>query len=108
MFCHCPAPYKAAAVPHKPLQKSDAVEVGVQSVTEMSPDDIKCLHEWDPAFKRVKHMVIFEDDHPRTDLLKHFPEAVHFIESALATGGKAFVHCMQGISRSATVSQVSY
>lgn len=74
-----------------------------QSVTEFSPEDLKFLQEWDPGFSKVKHMVIFEDDHPRTDLLKYFPKAVHFIESAIADGGKVFVHCMQGISRSATV-----
>ncbi|KAK9809664.1 hypothetical protein WJX73_001963 [Symbiochloris irregularis] len=75
----------------------------ILSVTEMSAEDMKILKDWDPDFKTVQHMVIFEDDHPRTDLLKYFPKAVHFIESAIADGGKVFVHCMQGISRSATI-----
>ncbi|KAI9569244.1 hypothetical protein HD554DRAFT_2092169 [Boletus coccyginus] len=37
------------------------------------------------------------------DLLIHLPNACHFIETALSHGGKVLVHCVMGISRSATV-----
>ncbi|XP_064611978.1 dual specificity protein phosphatase 3-like [Liolophura sinensis] len=34
---------------------------------------------------------------------KHFEEAAEFIDKALSSGGKVFVHCMMGVSRSATL-----
>ncbi|XP_054008331.1 dual specificity protein phosphatase 3 isoform X1 [Hylaeus anthracinus] len=37
-----------------------------------------------------------------TDISKYFYTAADFIDEAVSTGGKAFVHCMLGISRSAT------
>jgi len=37
------------------------------------------------------------------DLLVHLPRACRFIESALAGGGGVLVHCVMGMSRSATV-----
>ncbi|CAG5123930.1 unnamed protein product [Candidula unifasciata] len=37
------------------------------------------------------------------DLSKHFLTAANFIEAALQAGGKVFVHCVQGVSRSATL-----
>ncbi|XP_076161562.1 dual specificity phosphatase 29 isoform X3 [Ptiloglossa arizonensis] len=37
-----------------------------------------------------------------TDISKYFYTAAEFIDEAVSTGGKAFVHCMVGMSRSAT------
>ncbi|KNZ74835.1 Dual specificity protein phosphatase [Termitomyces sp. J132] len=37
------------------------------------------------------------------DILIHLPSACQFIEEALRSGGNVLVHCVQGISRSATV-----
>lgn len=37
------------------------------------------------------------------DISKHFEKAANFIDQALSRGGKVFVHCNKGISRSATV-----
>ncbi|XP_033336393.2 dual specificity protein phosphatase 3 isoform X1 [Megalopta genalis] len=37
-----------------------------------------------------------------TDISKYFYTAADFIDEAISTGGKAFVHCMVGMSRSAT------
>ena len=36
-------------------------------------------------------------------LLKHLPECVAFISSSLAEGKRCLVHCLAGVSRSATV-----
>ena len=37
------------------------------------------------------------------DITPYLPQAIGFIESALAAGGKVLVHCMCGVSRSATI-----
>ncbi|GFR76992.1 dual specificity protein phosphatase 3 [Elysia marginata] len=37
------------------------------------------------------------------NMTKHFEKAVDFIESAVEAAGKVFVHCVQGVSRSATL-----
>ncbi|XP_048742026.1 dual specificity protein phosphatase 3-like [Ostrea edulis] len=37
------------------------------------------------------------------DISKYFQKAAAFIDQALAKGGKVFVHCNKGISRSATI-----
>ncbi|XP_017884970.1 dual specificity protein phosphatase 3-like isoform X2 [Ceratina calcarata] len=37
-----------------------------------------------------------------TDISKYFYTAAEFIDDAVSRGGKAFVHCMLGISRSST------
>lgn len=36
------------------------------------------------------------------DISKYFNAAADFIDEAISTGGKVFVHCMMGVSRSAT------
>ena len=36
-------------------------------------------------------------------LNEHFSECVEFIDEAISNGGKVYVHCMCGISRSATI-----
>jgi len=48
-------------------------------------------------------MVIPVQDSEYEDLLIHLPNACLFIETALSHGGKVLVHCVMGISRSATV-----
>ncbi|CAG0890823.1 unnamed protein product [Cyprideis torosa] len=42
-------------------------------------------------------------DYPSSDLSRHFDEAADFIDNCLRTGGKILVHCVMGISRSATL-----
>lgn len=60
------------------------------------------------------HIIIFSDsgiaymginilDVPQARISLHFQEASDFIEHALQTGGKILVHCMAGLSRSATI-----
>jgi len=50
------------------------------------------------AFKGVQ-----SHDEPRFPLYKHFEDATNFIDEALKNGGKVYVHCQHGISRSATL-----
>ncbi|KAJ8686348.1 hypothetical protein QAD02_022142 [Eretmocerus hayati] len=42
-------------------------------------------------------------DLPSTDISQFFYTAAAFIENAVATGGRVYVHCVQGVSRSATL-----
>lgn len=57
-----------------------------------------------PVHDGIEYLVIDVRDVPEEDLLRHLDGAVDFIESALKKNkGKVFVHCMAGISRSATV-----
>lgn len=57
-------------------------------------------HTFDP---QPNAMVIPVQDHEFEDILIHLPDACLFIEKALNTGGRVLVHCVMGISRSATV-----
>ncbi|CAG8565727.1 3629_t:CDS:2 [Ambispora gerdemannii] len=63
----------------------------------------------DPSEKQIlrprfpEHFKYFEievSDHPNERLIPHFPQAKAFIDDALLQGGKVFVHCNGGISRS--------
>ncbi|KIK63727.1 hypothetical protein GYMLUDRAFT_986523 [Collybiopsis luxurians FD-317 M1] len=49
------------------------------------------------------HLTIEVDDSDYDDLLIHLPEACQFIQKAIDQGGRVLVHCVMGISRSATV-----
>ncbi|KAF8432956.1 protein-tyrosine phosphatase-like protein [Boletus edulis BED1] len=57
-------------------------------------------HTFDP---QPNTMVVPVQDSEYEDLLIHLPGACLFIETALSHGGKVLVHCVMGISRSATV-----
>lgn len=56
--------------------------------------------EYFPGKFRHKHIPI--DDLPSTDITKYFEECFLFINEALSSG-KVLVHCMAGVSRSATI-----
>ncbi|KAG6839051.1 hypothetical protein C0991_006340, partial [Blastosporella zonata] len=49
------------------------------------------------------HLTIAVDDSEYDNILIHLPGACQFIEAALKSGGRVLVHCVMGISRSATV-----
>jgi len=51
----------------------------------------------------LTHMRISVEDVDYADLLSHLPAACRFIDQALREGGTVLVHCVQGLSRSATV-----
>ncbi|KAN0132534.1 phosphatases II [Lactarius tabidus] len=49
------------------------------------------------------HLTIPVQDSEYEDILVHLPEACRFISGAINGGGRVLVHCVMGISRSATV-----
>jgi dual specificity phosphatase 12 len=51
----------------------------------------------------ITHLRIPVEDVDHADLLIHLPEACRFIDAALKNQGNILVHCVQGLSRSATV-----
>ncbi|XP_043279578.1 dual specificity protein phosphatase 3-like isoform X2 [Venturia canescens] len=50
----------------------------------------------------IKYCGLQLTDLPSTDISKYFYTAAAFIEDALKNGGRVLVHCVMGISRSAT------
>jgi hypothetical protein len=42
-------------------------------------------------------------DHPAAPLISYFESCIRFIARAMEVGGKVFVHCFAGVSRSATI-----
>ena len=51
----------------------------------------------------IRHLRIRVEDVDYADLLIHLPVACRFIHEAINAGGTVLVHCVQGLSRSATV-----
>jgi dual specificity MAP kinase phosphatase len=51
----------------------------------------------------VEYLSLHLKDHVREDIASVFYEAIEFMIQAVAEGGRLFVHCVQGISRSATI-----
>lgn len=49
------------------------------------------------------HHLIEIEDNEYDDLLIHLPSACSYIQGALDAGGRVLVHCVMGVSRSATV-----
>lgn len=49
------------------------------------------------------HLVIAVDDNEYEDILAHIPKAIAFIDRALEEDGRVLVHCVMGVSRSATI-----
>ncbi|RKP27251.1 protein-tyrosine phosphatase-like protein, partial [Syncephalis pseudoplumigaleata] len=49
------------------------------------------------------YLVITVDDRPATNLLQYFHDTYRFIDECIEQGGRVLVHCMAGISRSATI-----
>jgi len=60
----------------------------------------RIARNWFPEEFKYRHLQI--DDHQMEDILVHFDSSIAFIKDALRNGG-VLVHCMAGISRSATV-----
>lgn len=51
----------------------------------------------------IKFLGIKAVDQPTYNMMSHFKTTTEFIDKALKTGGKVFVHCFKGVSRSATI-----
>lgn len=57
-----------------------------------------------PKFpKRIHYKIVEVTDEDHTPLLPHFDECVEFIQRAISEGGSVLVHCLAGVSRSASV-----
>jgi dual specificity phosphatase 12 len=76
------------------LSEQHRLSIGVTHILSVCPDY--------PS-TGDNHLAIPVQDSEYEDLLVHLPRACRFIESALAGGGRVLVHCVMGISRSATV-----
>ncbi|CDO72775.1 hypothetical protein BN946_scf184994.g28 [Trametes cinnabarina] len=54
--------------------------------------------------KPVRHLCVPVDDKDETNILDYFDAAVGWIHAALAEGGRVLLHCVWGMSRSASVA----
>ncbi|XP_070493373.1 dual specificity protein phosphatase 3 [Chironomus tepperi] len=59
-------------------------------------------HSYYRDMSNLRYMGFPLIDQPATDISRYFYIASKFIENALNSGGKVLVHCMVGMSRSAT------
>jgi hypothetical protein len=58
----------------------------------------------DPLFPDdFEYKNIYVNDNEWADIQEYFEECVKFIDDAVSSGGKVFVHCMCGVSRSSTL-----
>jgi len=57
-----------------------------------------------PFPEQFKYLHVQLLDCPGENVMTHFENTSKFIEDALAGGGKVFIHCLQGVSRSATIA----
>eukprot|EP00466_Bigelowiella_natans_P019488 jgi/Bigna1/144388/aug1.87_g19096 len=76
-------------------------------LTEKGITHVCCITQWGEGAKffpsNFEYFAIDIEDKPGCDLLQHLEQAVSFIEEAIEEGGKVYVHCNQGRSRSGTV-----
>ncbi|KAL0479005.1 hypothetical protein AKO1_010381, partial [Acrasis kona] len=72
-------------------------QLGITHVLNLTCNDVQ--DSYTDSFVR-KHIQI--TDLPSTEIIHHFSQAIDFIESCKSSGGKILIHCMMGISRSAS------
>jgi hypothetical protein len=78
------------------LSSSQRSALGITHVLSVCPD-----YPAEPEDSR--HLCIPVQDSEFENLLVHLPIACRFIQDAIDVGGKVLVHCVMGVSRSATV-----
>lgn len=79
-------------------------EIGRLGITDMISVEIKPLQPDDLAPSVKRYLFISVMDHAKQDILSHFNTSNDFIEKALKDPcNKIYVHCVAGISRSATL-----
>ncbi len=84
------------------LVAKDAQMLGKIGITHV----VNCARGYSEDYlqeKGVKYKSYHLKDHVREDIACIFYDAIQFIQQAREQGGKVYVHCVQGISRSATV-----
>lgn len=74
-------------------------ENGITHVINCACDFSADYHE----SKGLKYLSFHLKDHVQENIESVFYEVIEFFESAKASGGRVFVHCVQGISRSSTM-----
>jgi len=57
-----------------------------------------------PFPDQFKYMHVELLDYPGENVMPYLEHTSRFIEQALASGGKVLVHCLKGVSRSATIA----
>ncbi len=78
--------------------KDTLKKTGITHIINCSGDWSKNYYEGEFEYKRY-HL----KDHPIENIECVFYDAIEFIERCQAENGKVYVHCVQGISRSATI-----
>ncbi|TKS85486.1 Dual specificity protein phosphatase 13 isoform A [Collichthys lucidus] len=78
-------------------------QLGVTHVLNASHGKLCCKGSDDFYGTTVKYYGVPANDLPTFDLSPFFYPAAEFIHQALTSGGKVLVHCIMGMSRSATL-----
>ena len=67
---------------------------------------INCAADYSADYhidKGIKYLSLHLKDHVRENIECSFYEVIEFINQAKQEGGRVFIHCVQGISRSSTM-----
>ena len=67
---------------------------------------INCAADYSADYhidKGIKYLSLHLKDHVRENIECNFYEVIEFITKAKQEGGRVFIHCVQGISRSCTM-----
>ena len=93
---------REAALNHKFLQTTQITHVlnAAEGHSSSACVDTSC-HYYEP--RNIKYLGLRMFDVPQTNIGKHFSEASDFISEALMSGGRVLVHCLMGMSRSASL-----
>ncbi|XP_069000894.1 dual specificity protein phosphatase 13A-like [Embiotoca jacksoni] len=78
-------------------------QLGITHVLNASHGKLCCKGSEDSYGTTVKYYGVPANDLPTFDLSPFFYPASEFIHQALSSGGKVFVHCAVGVSRSAAL-----
>ncbi|XP_028279095.1 dual specificity protein phosphatase 13-like [Parambassis ranga] len=78
-------------------------QLGITHVLNAAHGKLCCKGSDDFYGTTVKYYGVPANDLPTFDLSPFFYQAAEFIHQALTTGGKVFVHCAVGVSRSAAL-----
>ncbi|KAL0491743.1 hypothetical protein AKO1_010201 [Acrasis kona] len=84
----------ANAATNKRLLQNNNITHVVTVAKDVPPRHTKCF----------KYLVIYVDDAVKSSLRPHFYQVHDFIQEAHRNGTNALIHCMAGVSRSATVA----
>jgi hypothetical protein len=78
--------------------KNKLLENGITHIINSAGDYSPNYHDGN-----FKYLTFHLKDHPQENIECIFYQAINFIEEAKNENGKVYIHCVQGISRSATI-----